>query len=570
MVQYHIEIILQLASLRTTVATNTCSLYCELAVALGSAMDPFSELLLTNLLKMASFTKKITAQQSQAAVTAIITHTSTQPRITLTLLWNTLQEKTVQARAFVVSHFKSYIELHGARSKYIIDSSGGLDILEKAMKRSLADANVGVRENARVCFWVFNSVWPDRGLDILSGLDSLARKQLEKVCPDPEAAAALTPAASPKTTKKTSVAAAIAASRAKAKVIATAPPTLRHQATSASQRATSPSLRQRTVSVSPSSLGKRASVSPPSTPKSRILSNGGPMSRTVSSPGAIVQSHSRSLSSSSVSTPSDSIRRQCSSPLAGSPPRGSVFRQAIQTALPASPPRTTRTLAQLSPTSRYSTARIPTAVPVPTRRSTAPDNLHGTDSDLLLATAIPIPEDSDSDPEESVNLMSFSTPFELYRPTPAPKSTSQARSLSPKSSDSRPTITHALSTPEHVQDEIVEDALKARAEQAESAAERLLELVEPEDSGAHHSPIPTSLLLGRNGHATPEPKASPTSVTRTNTAPLVTPINRNASIFKQAALFKNSPASKGSPSLMDVLKDRKNETGWWFKRMTSQ
>ena len=531
-------------------------------------MDPFSELFLTNLLKMASFTKKITAQQSQAAVTAIITHTSTQPRITLPLLWNTLQEKTIQARAFAVSHFKSYLELHGARSKHVIDSSGGVDILEKAMKRSLADANVGVRESARVCFWVFNSVWPDRGLGILNGLDYLARKQLEKVCPDPEAATALTPAVSPKTTKKTSVAAAIAASRAKAKAIATAPPTLRHQATSASQRATSPSLRQRTVS--PSSPGKRASVSPPSTPRSRILSNSGPMSRTASCPGIVAQSHSRSPSSSSVSTPPDSIRRQSSSPLAGSPPRASVFRQAIQTALPASPPRTTRRLAQLSPTSRYSSARIPTAVPVvPARESTAFGDLHKVDNDLLLATAVPIPEDSDSDPE-SVNLMSFSTPFELYPPTPAPKSPSQTCSLSPKSSDSRPTIARALSTPEHVQDEIIEDALRARAEQAESTAERLLELVEPEDSCAHHSPIPASLLLGRNGHATPKPKASPTFVTRTNIVPPVTPINRNASIFKQAALFKNSPASKGSPSLMDVLKDRKNETGWWLKRMTSQ
>lgn len=558
----------QLASLRTTVSANTCSLYCELALAMGSALDPFSELLLTSLLKMAGFTKKITAQQSQAAVTAILTQTSAQPRVTLPLLWNTLQEKTVQARAYVISHVKAYLELHGARSKHAIEGSGGLDILEKAMKRSLADANVGVRESARVCFWVFNDVWPDRGLAILGGLDSLARKQLEKVCPDPEAAAALTPAATPKPTKKTSVAAAIAASRAKAKAIATAPPTLRHQATSASQRATSPSLRQRTVS--PSSPGKRASVSPPSTPRSRIVSNGGPMSRTASSPGAGMQSHSRSPSSSSTSTPPDSIRRHNSSPLAGSPPRVSVFRQATQTALPASPPRTTRTLVQSSPTSRYSTARVPTAVPVPARQSTAFGDLYGADNDLLLATAIPIPEDSDSDPDESVNLMSFSTPFELYPPTPAPKSTSQARSFSPKSSDSRPTITNALSTPEHVQDEIVEDALRARAEQAESAAERLLELVEPEDSSVHHSTIPASLLLGRNGHATPKPKASPTSVMRTSAAPPVTPINRNASIFKQAALFKNSPASNGgSPSLMDVLKDRKNETGWWLKRMTS-
>jgi CLIP-associating protein 1/2 len=203
--------------------------------------------------------------------------------------------------------------------------------------------------------------------------------------------------------------------------------------------------------------------------------------------------------------------------------------------------------------------------------------MNGDDDNLLLASAIPIPEDSDSEPEESMNLISFSTPFEIYSPTPAaPKSTLQARSFSPKSSnDSRPTISNTLSTPEHIQGEVVEDALRARAEQAESAAERLLELVEPEDNGNHLSTIPASLLLGSNGNgnATPKPhlKVSPGPVARTKTVPPVTPLNnRNATILNQASLFKNSPAYNGtSPSLLDVLKDRKNETSWWLKRMNS-
>lgn len=190
------------------------------------------------------------------------------------------------------------------------------------------------------------------------------------------------------------------------------------------------------------------------------------------------------------------------------------------------------------------------------------------DESLLLATGVPIPEDSDSDPDESVNLMSFSTPFEVYPPfpIPTPKANSEAHSFSPKSVDSRQILSNALSTPEHVQGEVVEDALRARAEQAESAAERLLELVDPEDNVNHYSTIPPSLLLGTNGngnHATPNPKT-------TYLKPPVTPLNRNTAILKQAALFKNSPAYNGtSPSLLDVLKDRKNESSWWLKRMTS-
>ena len=530
-------------------------------MALGQALDPFCDTLLTPLLRMAGFTKKIAAQQSQAAVTTIITQCSAQPRLIIPLLWTTLQEKTVQARAFVVVHIKNYLEVHGARSKHAVESSGGAEILEKCMKRALADANVGVRESARACFWVFEGVWHDRGLVVLGTLDSLARKQLEKVCPNPEAAAAIIQPSTPTNTKKTSIAAAIAASRAKAKAIATSPPSLRHQATSTSHaRATSPS-----------SSGTRASVSPPTSPRSRIMSSS-PIARTTSSPATIPKSkpHSRSPSSSS---PPEFIRQRTSSPLGSSHSYGSTLSRAARTALPASPPTSTITLAQPSPTSRRGISRNLTVVPVPARESTILPPMNGDDENLLLATAIPIPEDSDSDPDESVNLMSFSTPFEVYPPAPAaPKSNSQA---SPKSSDdSRPTIPNPLLTPDndHSQGVIVEDALRARAEQAESAAERLLELVDPEENGDQHSTIPASLLLGSNCNATPmsHPKASLGPAVRTRVAPPVTPLNRNAAILKEASLFKNSPAFNGTPpSLLDVLKDRKNETGWWLKRMNS-
>ena len=512
---------------------------------------------------MAGFTKKIAAQQSQSAVTTILTHCSAQPRLIVPLLWTTLQEKTVQARAFVVAHIKHYLEVHGVRSRNAIESSGSADVLEKCMKRALTDANVGVRESARVCFWVFEGIWHDRGLAILGTLDSLARKQLEKVCPNPEAAAAIIQPSTPNT-KKTSIAAAIAASRAKAKAIATSPPSLRHQATSTSHAARA---------TSPSSAGSRTSVSPPTSPRSRVMSRS-PIARTTSNPVALPKStaHSRSPSSSSTSNPPESIRRRASSPLAASPSRGSTLRRAAQTALPASPPKTTVSLAH--PPSRRVNSRNTAAVPVPPRESTVLPQMNGDIENLLLASAIPIPEDSDSDPDESVNLMSFSTPFKLYPPSPAaPKSNTLDQSFSPKSSnDSKPIVSNTLSTPEYVQEEVVEAALRARAEQAESTAERLLELVEPEENGNHHPTIPASLLLGSDANATPKPhpKASPGPVLTTKAVPPVTPLNRNTAILKQASLFKNSPAYNGtSPSLLDVLKDRKNETSWWLKRMSS-
>ena len=154
----------------------------------------------------------------------------------LPLLWNSLQEKTVQAHAFVSSHFKTYLEVHGRHSKISIESSGGLDILEKFLKKALEDANPAVRESARVCFWMFEEIWHDRGAIILASLDAPARKQLDKVCPRPQAPVVSARVAHT-TAKKINVAAAIAASRAKAKAIAAqaVPPSLRHQATSTSR-----------------------------------------------------------------------------------------------------------------------------------------------------------------------------------------------------------------------------------------------------------------------------------------------------------------------------------------------
>ncbi|KAJ6599260.1 clasp N terminal-domain-containing protein [Mycena vulgaris] len=557
-----------LASLRTTVATNTCSLYTEMAVVLGTSLDPFCDTLFTNLLRMAGFTKKLTAQQSQASLSALIENTSAPPRILLPLLWQTLQEKTVQARAFVVAHLKQYLEIHGQRSKHAIEASGGLEIVEKSLKKALADPNPAVRDNARICFWVFEGIWRDRGVTLLDGLDSVARKQLEKACPNPELAATVLPS-TPKPAKKSSVAAAIAASRAKAKAIATAPPTLRHQATASShsvpvRRAGSPSLSSSRNSVARPSSPLRMSMSSPSQ-KSRIVSNG--ITRSTSAE-AVPTSHARTTSGSPPSPPSPSeqtsFRRRTSSPLASAgvnPSRSSTIRSGLKPTLPAS-----TSFDHASPTPRNGVARN-TAVPVHARNSTLFAQPHMGDESLLLAQTVPIPgSDSDSESvDHSVNLMSFSAAFEKYA-TPARRSNnSQGHSFSPEASNalSSGSLETTAGQP------VVEDALRARAEQAESAAERLLELVDPDDDSMQHSTIPSSLLVGTNGNGVKvKVKPTPLPIRQIQTKPPVTPMNRGTSIMRQAAQFKNSPAYNGhsSTSLMDVLHDQRHQTGWWLKR----
>ncbi|KAF9008682.1 clasp N terminal-domain-containing protein [Cyathus striatus] len=500
-----------LASLRTTVATNTCLLYSEMASLLGPSMDPFCDLLLSNLLKMSTLTKKITAQQSQASAAAIITHTSSQPRTVIPLLWSALQEKTVQARAFAVSHIKLYLKVHGFRSKHAIESSGGLDIMEKAIKKALADPNPAVRESARTLFWTFEEVWKERGFTILESLEPTARRQLEKACPNPQLQAQLPPS-TPSNTKKSSVAAAIAASRAKAKVIATAPPSLRHQATSVTHGG---SMRR----AGPSSTSPRNSLSRPGSPLRTSSSPASPQSRAVPAIG-------RSASSSAIPCSHNRTRLRTSSPLAvktNSPSHRSTIRKAIQTALPASP---TSLTGRVSPmTHNVSAPRWTSQRPVDPEES------------LLLAQCIPLPDDdSDSDGGE------------MFPPAPS-TAKSQELSFSPKSANSKldTRVSNALSSgsfsdvvPGQI---IVEDALRARAEQAESAAERLLELVEPKRRryGTQKLPSPGTLPI--------------------------TPVSRSASVIQKAAMFQDSPAYRGSknPSLLNALQPSKHETGWLLK-----
>lgn len=180
-----------------------------------------------------------------------------------------------------------------------------------------------------------------------------------------------------------------------------------------------------------------------------------------------------------------------------------------------------------------------------------------------MAKTVPIPE-SDTDSEDdcmSVNLMSFSAPFEMYPPIET--------EIPPLSPDSKLTTSNALSSGS-ISDitagqPIVEDALRARAEQAESAAERLLELVEPDDEGATQPP---SLFKNFNGLMTVNKKAKTNQIPGARTkVPPVTPNKRATAIIRQAALFTDSPApSMRSSSLLDVLQSHKQETGWWIKR----
>ncbi|PGH11521.1 hypothetical protein AJ80_07087 [Polytolypa hystricis UAMH7299] len=172
-------------SLRTTVSTAGCSLIQEIARTCGPAIDHMVEILLQTMIKVCAGLKKISAQNGNLTVDAIIANVTYSARI-LQHLWAACQDKNVQPRLFVTGWIKTIITKHG-RQRSLIEHSGGLELIEKCIKKGLGDANPGVRESMRGTFWTFAKVWPDRGELISSALDAKSRGLLEKDPGNPNA-----------------------------------------------------------------------------------------------------------------------------------------------------------------------------------------------------------------------------------------------------------------------------------------------------------------------------------------------------------------------------------------------
>ena len=527
---------------------------------------------------MAAYTKKIVASQTQTTVKDILFNTSPQPRIIIPLLWRGVQDKNVQARQYTIVHVKTYLEVHGARAKLAIETTGGQDLVDKSIRKALGDPNPGVREGGRLAFWVYNAIWKEKAELIYGSLDATGRKQLDKAAPD-ELATASTSTAPKEPPKKSSIAAAIAASRAKAKQIAADPPTLRHAATAhaavVTRRSSSPAVPTSPKGLraaSPSAPPKRLSITltrPGSIPSPGRAAADAP-SPPVSPPGSSTY-HRRAAQ---LATTNESPRRSTS--VSVSPPH-SQLRSSLS-ARSASPPVAMSSSLSSNPR-RTSLQHLPYShgppTPSPSNKDRVKDSFSlpvSSDEDQLMRMPGPGSETS-SDDSIPIN---FSTPFQISQS----KQAHDGVVLTPST------------TPLRVPGPVVEDALRARAEQAESAAERLLEeLAEPDDQPP---PFPPSLLpstsasppttpngksytkaIGgpRNVNATNAISAGTTIVGTTVQPPATPAHDRRAAVLRQAALFQDSPPYKGAssaPSIVDMLKENRHESGWWLKRISRE
>lgn len=153
-------IIKSLTTLRTSLAKEACAVVEDIAQTFGAAMEPMVELLMQTLLKMSAATKKITSNLANTTIDTIISKVAYTPRL-MYHISSASQDKNVQPRTYATSWLKTLLK-KAATHKNHIEHTGGLDLIEKSIKKGLSDANPTVREKMRSTYWAFWGVWPAR------------------------------------------------------------------------------------------------------------------------------------------------------------------------------------------------------------------------------------------------------------------------------------------------------------------------------------------------------------------------------------------------------------------------
>jgi CLIP-associating protein 1/2 len=148
------------SSLRTSLSKEGCALVQELATTFGPHLDPMVELLMQTLLKLSAATKKISSQQANQAIDVILSKVTYNNRL-MQHIWGACQDKNVQPRVYATGWLKTILKKEEHHKSHL-EHTGGLDLIEKCIKKGLADANPGVKEKMRSVYWQFAGMWPAR------------------------------------------------------------------------------------------------------------------------------------------------------------------------------------------------------------------------------------------------------------------------------------------------------------------------------------------------------------------------------------------------------------------------
>jgi CLIP-associating protein 1/2 len=147
-------------SLRTSLSKEGCSLVQDMAMNLGPSMDPMVELLMQSFVKLAASTKKIAASLANTTVDAIVARVTYTNRLMQHITF-AMEDKNVQPRLFSAGWLTTLLRKETNHRGHL-EHSGGVDLMEKSLKKAINDQNPGVREKMRAVYWVYAGIWPGR------------------------------------------------------------------------------------------------------------------------------------------------------------------------------------------------------------------------------------------------------------------------------------------------------------------------------------------------------------------------------------------------------------------------
>lgn len=167
-------------SLRTTMSTNGCQLVQELAKVLGTSFDPMTDFFLPGFIKMSGATKHISQQNGSVTADTILANVSFHMR-SMQQVWSAYQEKNVSIRMYATGWLKTLIKKHGSKPHF----EGSLELVEKCLRKGLADANPKVKEGTRSTYWTYAKCWPAKAEAFMASLEGRTKQFMERDSANP-------------------------------------------------------------------------------------------------------------------------------------------------------------------------------------------------------------------------------------------------------------------------------------------------------------------------------------------------------------------------------------------------
>ncbi|KAI9330418.1 clasp N terminal-domain-containing protein [Obelidium mucronatum] len=145
-----------------------------------SALEVHAEGAVKGMLKLAGASKKLIASSASTAMVSLLEHTQFHLKI-LELFVAATSDKNAQVRQYAMQYvlyqLNHTVQNGGAA---IVTRTGGIDVLDRCLRKSLSDANPAVREASRAVFDILMEQWPKRAEALLADLDPNTRKAVIK------------------------------------------------------------------------------------------------------------------------------------------------------------------------------------------------------------------------------------------------------------------------------------------------------------------------------------------------------------------------------------------------------